>query len=92
MSSYASTEQDTLPREQLSAHEVLCPGYYSHDLSNRDILLQKALFLSQFLRYARTLPSLHLSATSSLHCHRQATLIVGCSALCVWHTVLAASL
>ena len=48
---YASTDWDTMPaREQLSAHEVLCPGCYSHDLSNRDILLQKALFLSQFLR------------------------------------------
>ena len=49
-STYASTDFDTYPREQLSAHEVLCPGCYSHDLSNRDILLQKALFLSQFLR------------------------------------------
>ena len=49
-SSYTSTDFDTLPREQLSAHEVLCPGCYSHDLSNRDILLQKSLYLSQFLR------------------------------------------
>ena len=49
-SSYASTDFDTVPREQLSAHEVLCPGCYSHDLSNRDILLQKCLYLSQFLR------------------------------------------
>ena len=49
-STYASTDFDPSGREQLSAHEVLCPCCYTHDLSNRDVLLQKALFLSQFLR------------------------------------------
>ena len=35
---------------QLPAHNVLCPGCSPVDSSERDLLLQKALFLSQFLR------------------------------------------
>ena len=39
-----------MPRRQLSAHSVLCPGLSSVDSEDRELLLQKALFLSQFLR------------------------------------------
>jgi hypothetical protein len=39
-----------MPCRQLSAHSVLCPGLSSVDSGDRELVMQKALFLSQFLR------------------------------------------
>jgi ABC-type sugar transport system permease subunit len=47
---YSSTDYDVAPQRQLSAHAVLCPGCANIDPSDRDLLMQKSLFLSQFLR------------------------------------------
>ena len=55
-----------MPRQQLSAHSVLCPGLSSGDSGDRELLLQRALFLSQFLRIFMVIDGIFLVLWSVL--------------------------